>query len=465
MELRFLGANRQVTGSRTYVCVAGSKILIDCGMFQERDFLDRNWERMPVPAHRLEAVLLTHAHLDHCGLLPRLVEEGFRGPIYATSATCDLAEIVLQDSAEIQLEDTAYKRQRHHREGRHGPHPEIPLYTPAEVRRTVKHFRPVRYGEPISVAEGITAVFHDAGHILGSAMIELQLQEADRKERMIFTGDIGQWDKPILRDPTSFAEADYLVMEATYGNRDHPNLGPVEEQLRRVVSQTLARGGNVIIPAFAVERTQELLYYFQRLASEGLLDGAPVAVDSPMAVEVSEVYRRHQEDFDAEMQALSAGGRWPLDFPGLLQTRTREESKALNHLDRPAVIIATSGMCTAGRIKHHLAHNISRPECTILFTSYQAPGTLGRQILDGQPEVRIHGRFYPVLAQIEQIHGLSGHADRGALHRWLSSFQRAPKRVWLYHAEVPAAEAMLNYLRNDLGWEAELPEYGRTVVG
>ncbi len=465
MQLRFLGANRQVTGSRTYLAVGGVKLLIDCGMFQEREFLDRNWEQSPVPAHRLDAVLLTHAHLDHCGLLPRLVEEGFRGPIYATSATCDLAEMILQDSAEIQVEDTAYKRKRHYREGRHGPHPEVPLYTPAEVRRTVKYFRPVPYGQPVPVAETVTAVFHDAGHILGSAMIELQVQEVGSKQRIIFTGDIGQRDKPILRDPTCFTEADYIVMEATYGNREHPNTGPVEEQLRRVVSETLARGGNLIIPAFAVERTQELLYYFQRLAAEGLLDGTPVAVDSPMAVEVSEVFRRHREDFDAEMQALSAGGRWPLEFPGLLLSRTREESKALNSLDRPAVIIATSGMCTAGRIKHHLAHNISRPECTVLFTSYQAPGTLGRQILDGQPEVRIHGRFYPVLAKVEQIHGLSGHADMWGLRQWLSSFQHPPRRVWIHHAEPAAGEAMLVYVRNELGWEADLPEYDQTVLG
>ena len=465
MQLRFLGANGQVTGSRTCLCVGRSKILIDCGMFQEREFLDRNWERIPVPAHRLDAVLLTHAHLDHCGLLPRLVAEGFRGPIYATAATCDLAEIVLQDSAEIQVEDTAYKRKRHHREGRQGAHPEIPLYTPVEVRRTVKHFRPVRYGQPVSVAEGVTAVFHDAGHILGSAMIELRIEEAGTEQKIIFTGDIGQWDKPILRDPTTFTEADYIVMEATYGNREHPQNGPVQEQLWRVVSDTLARGGNVVIPAFAIERTQELLYYFRRLADQGLLDGVPVAVDSPMAVEVSEVFRRHREDFDAEMQALTAEDPWPLDFPNLVQTRTQDESKALNHLDRPAVIIATSGMCTAGRIKHHLAHNISRPESTILFTSYQAPGTLGRQILDGQPEVRIHGRFYPVLAKVEQIHGLSGHADRWGLRRWLSSFQRPPRRVWIHHAEPAAAEAMLLYVRDELGWDAEMPQYGQTVLG
>ncbi|HPP53618.1 MAG TPA: MBL fold metallo-hydrolase [Thermoguttaceae bacterium] len=465
MRLQFLGANGQVTGSRTCLCAGRSKILIDCGMFQERQFLDWNWQRSPIPPHRLDAVLLTHAHLDHCGLLPRLVQEGFRGPIYATSATCDLAEIVLQDSAEIQVEDTAQKRKRHHREGRQGAHPEIPLYTPVEVRRTMRHFKSVAYGEPVAVAEGITAVFHDAGHILGSAMIELRIDEGAGQQRIIFTGDIGQWDRPILRDPTSFAEADYIVMEATYGNRDHPQNGPVQEQLRRVVAETLARGGNVVIPAFAVERTQELLYYFRQLAEQRILNGAPVAVDSPMAVEVSEVFRQHREDFDAEMQDLTSGDRWPLEFPGLLQTRTRDESKALNSLDRPAVIIATSGMCTAGRIKHHLAHNISRPESTILFTSYQAPGTLGRQILDGQPEVRILGRFYPVLAKVEQIHGLSGHADRSGLRRWLSGFVRPPRRVWIHHAEPAAAEAMLLYLRNELGWDAELPQYEQTVLG
>lgn len=464
MKLQFLGANQQVTGSRTCLSTSRSSILIDCGMFQEREFLDRNWEPSPVPAHRLDAVLLTHAHLDHCGLLPRLVEEGFRGPIWATSATCDLAEIVLQDSAEIQVEDTAYKRKRHHQEGRHGRHPEIPLYTPAEVRRTVTHFKAVPYGRPVEVAEGITAVFHDAGHILGSAIIQLDVEDGGRREKIIFTGDLGQWNKPILRDPTTFAQTDYLVMEATYGNREHPDTGPVEEQLRRVVSETLDRGGNVVIPAFAIERTQELLYYFRRLAQQGVLADTPVAVDSPMAVEVSEVFRQHWEDFDAEAQALQAKGQWPLEFPGLLQCRTREESKALNHLDRPAIIIATSGMCTAGRIKHHLVHNISRPESTIVFTSYQAPGTLGRQILDGQPVVRIHGRLHPVLAKVAEIHGLSGHADCRGLRRWLSSFQQPPRRSWIHHAEPEAASPLLQYLRNELGWDAELPQYGETAL-
>lgn len=465
MRLLFLGANGQVTGSRTCLCTNRSKILIDCGMFQERESLDRNWERSAVPPHQLDAVLVTHAHLDHCGLLPRLLQEGFRGPIYATPATCELVEIVLEDSAEIQVEDTAYKRKRHYREGRQGAHPEIPLYTPAEVRRTIKYLEPVAYGQVVAVADGVNAIFHDAGHILGSAMIELVVEEGAGPERIIFSGDIGQWKKPILRDPTTFAEADYVVMEATYGQRDHPQNGPVEEQLRRIVSETLDRGGNVVIPAFAVERTQELLYYFRQLVEEGMLDGAPVAVDSPMAVEVSEVFRHHQEDFDVETQALTAKGDWPLEFPGLLQTRTRDESKALNSLDRPAVIIATSGMCTAGRIKHHLAHNISRPESTILFTSYQAPGTLGRQILDGQPEVRIHGRFYPVLAKVEQIHGLSGHADRSGLRRWVGAFRQPPRRVWIHHAEPAAAEAMLLYLRNELGWDAELPQYQQTALG
>ncbi len=463
MKLQFLGANGQVTGSRSYLQVGKARILIDCGMFQERRYLDLNWEKSPVPPKKIDAVLLTHAHLDHCGLLPRLVEEGFRGTIYATAATVDLAEIVLEDSAEIQVEDAAYKRKRHRREGRRGKHPEIPLYTPQAARRAMRRFEPVRYGRPVQLPGGVKVVFHDAGHILGSAMIEVVAPAEDGPRRIVFSGDVGQWGKPIIRDPSTFAEADYVIMESTYGDRDHPDGGSAEEQLGRVIRETFSRGGNVVIPAFAIERTQELLYHLHEVSHNGLPERMPVFVDSPMAIDTTEVFRRHPDFYDAEAAELLADGHSPLGFDGVTMARTREQSKAINGFDRPAVIMATSGMCTAGRIKHHLAHNIGRPESTILFAGFQAPGTLGRQILDGSPQVRIHGRYIPVRARIEQIHGLSGHADRQGLERWLRAFQRPPRRLFLNHGEEDAAEALMLFARRELGWEASVPRFQETV--
>jgi metallo-beta-lactamase family protein len=463
LKLQFLGANRQVTGSRCYLRTEGARVLIDCGMFQEHRFTDLNWEPSPVPPREIDAVLLTHAHLDHCGLLPKLVEEGFRGPIYTTAASADLTELVLHDSAEIQMEDAAFKRKRHRKEGRKTPHPEIPLYTTAHVTRTVRRLAPVAYGEPVRINSHVTAVFHDAGHILGSAMIELRVEEGGQTRRLIFSGDIGQWDKPIIRDPTTFAEADYVVMESTYGNRDHRPNGDVQTQLARVIDETIAAGGNVVIPAFAIERTQELTYHFHQLSHRGWAAGVPIYLDSPMAIDATEIYRRHRECFDEEAWRLVEAGHSPLGFDGLKMVRGVEESKTINAIDRPAIIMATSGMCNAGRIKHHLRHNLGRPESTILFVGYQAPGTLGRQILDGAREVRIHGILWPVRARIEQIHGLSGHADRQALHRWLAAFQRPPRRLFLNHGEPEACEALAQHARTDLGWEVAVPQFHETV--
>ena len=463
MKLQFLGANRQVTGSRYYLRTDGARILVDCGMFQERKYKDLNWEPSPVPPRQIDAVLLTHAHLDHCGLLPRLVDEGFRGPILTTPASADLVEIVLRDSAEIQAEDAAFKRKRHRKEGRKGKFPEVALYTPAHVARAVRLLKPVGYEEPVRINDHVTAVFHDAGHILGSAMIELRVRREDGSRRLIFSGDIGQWDKPIIRDPTTFTEADYVVMESTYGDRDHANHGDVPTQLGRVIAETVAAGGNVVVPAFAIERTQELMYHFHQLAHGGRALDVPIFVDSPMAIDVTEVFRRHRECFDLEAWQLITAGHSPLGFSNVTMVRSVEESKRINRLPAPAIIVATSGMCTAGRIKHHLLHNITRPESAILFAGYQAPGTLGRQILDGSPEVRIHGRQWPVRARIEQIHGLSGHADRTALRRWLAGFRRPPRRLFLTHGDPEASEALAAHARDELGWDVSVPQYQETV--
>jgi metallo-beta-lactamase family protein len=463
VKLRFLGATRQVTGSRYCLEAGGAKILIDCGMFQERPFLDRNWEPSPVPPKEIDAVVLTHAHLDHCGLTPRLVNEGFRGPIFTTPASADLVEIILRDSAQIQVEDAAYKAKRHRKEGRKGKHPEVPLYTLDHVEKTLPQIEPVAYNKPAPINGNVRATFHDAGHILGSAVVELAVDQGDRTERVLFSGDLGQWDRPLLRDPTVFREADALIMESTYGDRDHADHGTIEAQLARVIHETVEAGGNVVVPVFAVERAQEMMFYLGGLLRERRIPDVPVFLDSPMAVDVTEVFRRHPECFDDETWQLLTSGRSPLRFPGLQMVRSVAESKAINERNEPAIIMATSGMCTAGRIKHHLAHNVRRPECTLLFVGFQVRGTLGRQILDGNPEVRIHGRPWRVKARVEQIHGFSGHADRTALLRWLRAFERPPRRVFLTHGEEESSLNLAETIRATLGWEVSVPEYQQEV--
>lgn len=459
MKLQFLGAARQVTGSQYLVEADGAKILVDCGMYQEREFLARNWEPGPVPPNKLDAILLTHAHLDHCGLVPKLVAEGFRGRIIATEATADLAGLVLHDSAEIQAEDVAYKKKRHKREGRKGKYPVKPLYTTREVARTLKLLERVPYQQPVAIGDGLSAVFHDAGHILGSAIIELSAARNGRTRRLVFSGDLGQWNKPIVRDPTGLAEADLIVMESTYGARDHEAPDNVESRLAEVIVETAQQGGNLVVPVFAIERAQELVYHVSRLLSAKRIPKLPVFLDSPMAADVTEVFRRHKDYFDREAWQMIASGDSPLGFPGLTMTRSVEQSKAINEHQGPAIIMATSGMCTAGRIKFHLRRNIVRPESTILFVGYQARGTLGRGIVQRQPEVRIHGRQYHVKARVEQIQGFSGHADRSALMRWLGFFQKPPEHLFLTHGDEDEALSLAERVREELGWEVSVPEY------
>ena len=463
MKLQFLGAARQVTGSQAYLGADGVRVLVDCGMFQEREFQERNWEPSPVRARDLDAILLTHAHVDHCGLAPKLVRDGFRGAIITTGASADLIELVLRDSAKIQAEDAAYKKRRHRRERRRGKHPVKPLYTVQDVERTLTLVKPVAYEQTVGVGDGCTAVLHDAGHILGSAMIELTLRAEGKSRRLVFSGDIGQWGKPLVRDPTALAEADYIVMESTYGDREHQNDGDVETQLAEVIGTTVGRGGNVVVPIFAIERAQEFIYYITRLRQAERIPAVPVFLDSPMAANATEIFRRHRECFDLEAWQLITSGHSPLQLPGLKMTRAVEESKEINNHGGPAIILSTSGMCTAGRIKFHLRQNIGRPECTILFVGYQAKGTLGRQILDGKPEVRIHGRVHLVKAQVEQVRGFSGHADRAGLFRWLGYFNHPPKQLFLNHGEEGEALALQSFLRERLDWNVTVPQYGEVV--
>lgn len=464
MKIQFLGAIRQVTGSHFYLETESARTIIDCGMFQERDYLGRNWVESPLPLADIDATLLTHAHLDHCGLLPKLVHEGLRCPVRATPASADLVEIVLRDSAKIQAEDAAFKIKRHQKEGRRGPYPPRPLYTDKDVDRTIPLLKRTPYRATIELGTGLHAQFHDAGHILGSAMIEVEATANGAARTVVFSGDIGQWDRPLIRDPSTFRRADYVVMESTYGDRVHEDHSSVEEQLAKVVNSTVEMDGKLIVPVFAIERAQELIYYLGRLIREKRIPALPVILDSPMASDVIEVFRRHRDCFDDEANALWDSGHSPLGFPGLRTVRDVDESKGLNEMGGPAIIMATSGMCTAGRIKHHLAHRISNPRDTVLFVGYQARGTLGRQILDGRPEVRIHGHNRLVRARVLQIHGFSGHADRTALIRWLSALEEPPRHVFVCHGDEPQALLFAEFIRTKLGWSASVPRYMQTVT-
>ena len=463
IKLRFLGAAGNVTGSCYFVEANGLRLLVDCGLYQERELRARNWEPFAIPPKTLDAVLLTHAHLDHCGLLPKLVREGFHGPIYCTGATADIARIMLTDSAEIQREDAAFKRKRHEREGRRGPYPEVPLYSTDDVKACLPLFSAVAYSKPVQAGDGVTATFYDAGHVLGSAMIELVVRANGGTRRLLFSGDIGRWDKPILRDPTTFEQADYVVVESTYGDRLHDRRSP-SARLAAIINEAVQRRGNIVIPSFALERSQELVYCLNLLLEQGLIPDILVFLDSPTAASITEVFGRHSDLYDDETKALISQGRDPFDFPALTVVRTPSQSKAINNIAGSAVIIAGSGMCTGGRIKHHLIRNIHRPESTILFVGYQAAGTLGRQIVDGAREVRILGLEYPVRARIEMIEGFSGHADRDELFRWLSALRTPPTRVFVVHGEPATALRFAEFVAKRTGWKTSVPAYGEEVT-
>jgi len=459
MKLTCLGANRQVTGSRYLLELGGLRLMIDCGLFQERDYQDRNWAPSPIPPAKIDHLLLTHAHLDHCGLIPRLVAAGFDGPIHATAATRDLTDIILEDAAEIQEEDAAYKRKRHAREGRKGPHPVKPLYTTSDARDAMRLFRTTRYGKPLRLNDRVSVMFHDAGHILGSSLLEVCEHDNGTERRIVFSGDLGQRNKPIIHDPTVLEQADFVVMESTYGDRDHPNAKNIEDQLAEVLGGAVERGGKILIPTFAVERAQELMYYLGRLMHQNRLPQLSVFLDSPMAVDVTDVFMGHRQLMNEEMDRRLASGRAMFEFPGLRLVRSRNDSKAINRIRGSCIILAGSGMCTAGRIKHHLANSVSKPETTLVFVGYQAHGTLGRELVDGRPEVRIHGKRHAVRATIAQVNGLSAHADRTGLLDWIGHFKK-PRRVFLTHGEQSAAMSLSEAIRSQRGWDVVVPEYG-----
>ncbi len=459
IKLTFLGAAQSVTGSCYLIETDNFRFLVDCGLYQEREFTGRNWEHFPIPPGNLDCVLLTHAHLDHCGLLPKLVREGFRGPIYCVAATTEITEIMLLDSAKIQQEDAEFKRRRHKKERRKGPYLEAPLYTIDDARASFPLFSPVEYGQTISIGKGIEATFHDAGHVLGSSMIKVRIRQNGEDRTILFSGDIGRRNKPILCNPTRFEEADYVISESTYGDRLVEPLEDAASKLADAINATVKSGGNIIIPSFALERSQEILYYLNEFLIEGRIPHLMVFIDSPMAVRITDVFKHHPELFDKEMVKLMRQKKSPFDFRGLSLVRTAEESKAINRIKGTVIIIAGSGMCTGGRIKHHLVTNISRKESTILFVGYQAAGTLGRVIVDGAKKVRILGQHYPVKAKIVQINGFSAHADRDGLLNWLSSLRKPPRRLFVTHGESSVSQHFASLVRDKMEWKVAVPEY------
>jgi len=463
IKLSFLGAAQNVTGSQYLVQSNNTSFLVDCGLYQERELTGRNWSPFSIPPKSLDTVLLTHAHLDHCGLLPKLVREGFNQAIYCTGATAEITRIMLLDSGKIHEEDADFKRRRHKRESRKGPYPEVPLYTKDDAEAVYPLFSPVKYGEAVQIGDGIEATFYDAGHVLGSSMIRLKIEQNGQTRTILFSGDIGRRNKPILNDPTFFDEADYVIVESTYGDRLLESPEGAANQLAEAINTTVKRGGNVVIPSFALERSQELLYYLNEFRLEGRIPHLKIFVDSPMAVEVTGVFERHPELFDEEMKKLLRQQKSPFDFPGLNLVGTVEESKAINHMADSVIIIAGSGMCTGGRIKHHLVNNISREESTILFVGYQAAGTLGRQIVNGAKKVRILGQYYPVKARITQLNGFSAHADRDGLVRWLSSLRKPPRRVFVTHGELDSSQNLAGLIKSRHGWETSVPSYKEQV--
>jgi metallo-beta-lactamase family protein len=442
-----MGAAQTVTGSMHLLEVNGVRILLDCGLFQGRrqESFDRN-RNLPFDARGIQAMILSHAHMDHSGNIPSLVRRGFEGHIYATSATRDLCAALLMDSANIHESDAAYINKKHRQRGQP---PVEPLYTIADAQASLKHLVSLEYGHSFDVAPGVRVSFLDAGHILGSALTVLDVAEGSRAFRLCFTGDLGRSGMPILRDPDHVRGVDYLITECTYGNRSHETLAEAARRLCDIVRETQKHGGKVIVPAFAVGRTQDIVYDLHKLIEGGCVPGLPVYVDSPLAVNVTEIFRLHPECYDEEMARFLQRNDDPFGFYRLRYTRSVEDSKALNVLPDPCVIISASGMCEAGRILHHLKNNIGDPRNTVLFVGYQAPNTLGRKIVDGWKKVPIFGEEWDVRARIESIDGYSAHADRGELLRYLQTMasEGHVKRAFCVHGDLEACEAMAQGIR------------------
>lgn len=459
MKITFLGATHEVTGSCTYLEACGKKILIDYGMEQGVNTFEN--EDIPVMAGEIDMVFLTHAHIDHSGRLPLLYKQGFRGQVFATCATEKLCQIMLRDSANIQMFEAEWRNRKGKRAGKEEY---VPLYTLDDAEGILKCFVGCEYQEERIVAEGIRIRFADAGHLLGSSSIEVWIREDSEEKKLVFSGDIGNVNQPLICDPQYVEQADYVIMESTYGNRSHGQRPDYIGDFAAIIQETFDRGGNVVIPAFAVGRTQEMLYFIRKIKEDRLVSGHDnfeVYVDSPLAVEATKVFmERMFDDFDEEAMTLVNQGINPIAFPGLKTSVTSDDSKAINFNPNPKVIISASGMCDAGRIKHHLKHNLWRPESTILFVGYQSNGTLGRAIVEGAPQVKLFGEEIEVKAQIRVLQGVSGHADDAGLFRWIASYKEKPQKVFVVHGDDEACVAFTERIREELGLDAYAPYSG-----
>ena len=468
MNITFLGATKTVTGSNFLLEGAGKKILVDCGLYQGKAAEEReNYSDFAYNVQDIDFMLLTHAHIDHSGKIPKLYTEGYRNPVIATKATCDLCSIMLPDSGHIQEMENEWQNRKRVRKGL----PELPpLYTAQDAIDCLEIFKPVKYDEIIELTPDIHVRYNDAGHMLGSSIIEVWIKEQGEEKKIVFTGDLGNNDLPLLDSPTMIETADYLVMESTYGGRLHMRNEDKAEMFLNIVAETLDKGGNVIIPSFAVGRTQEILYELNKLREERedeafiekyeKLMKAPVYVDSPLAISATEIFRQNMELFDEEVRNEIEHGDNPLEFPGLQFTQTADESRALNESNIPSIIISASGMCEVGRIKHHLKHNLWNPNSTILFVGYQAPGTLGAKIVGGEKKVKIFGEEIAINARIEYIEGYSGHADQEWLLNFIYSFITKPKHIFLVHGEPEGQKILKDKILETTDIPVTIPEYG-----
>lgn len=463
MKLSCIGAAHEVTGSCHLLEACGKNILIDCGMEQGPDLYEN--QKLAVSPEEIEFILLTHAHIDHSGNIPLLCKQGFRGDIVTTFATADLCSIMLRDSAHIQASEAQW---RNRRAKRSGGAPYEPVYDMQDADTAISLLAPCDYGQKITLCEGVEVRFNDIGHLLGSASIEVWVTEGEISRKIVFSGDVGNTEQPILKDPGLVKEADYIVIESTYGDRTHGDTRPdYVKELTRILRETFKRDGNVVIPSFAVGRTQEILYFIREIKEKGLLPEYPgfeVYVDSPLAIEATNVFNKNVKScFDEEALALIEQGINPLVFPGLKTTITSEESKLINFDEKPKVILSASGMCEAGRIRHHLKHNLWRPECTVCFVGYQAAGTLGRRLIEGARSVKLFGENITVNAKIEVLQGISGHADRNGLLAWLRGFETEILRVIVVHGEDTVAESFARLVEDTFGCPAFAPYSGGCV--
>ena len=463
MKLTFIGADHEVTGSCHLVEACGKNILVDCGMEQGPDLYEN--QEIPVASGDIDYILLTHAHIDHSGKIPMLCKQGFHGEIVTTFATSDLCNIMLRDSAHIQEFEAEWRNRKARRSG--GPEYE-PLYTMVDADAAIKLLAPCDYDQRITLCDGIDIRFTDVGHLLGSAAIEMWITEGDISKKIVFSGDVGNLDQPIIKDPKKVTEADYILIESTYGDRVHGDVRPdYVGEFTRILKETFDRGGNVVVPSFAVGRTQELLYFIREIKEKNLLPDYPnfeVYVDSPLAIEATNVFNKNVKScFDEDALAIIEKGINPLVFPGLKTTITSDESRMINFDTKPKVILSASGMCEAGRIRHHLKHNLWKKESTICFVGYQAVGTLGRKLIEGAECVKLFGETVEVNAKIESLKGISGHADRNGLLDWLSGFENTPQHVFVVHGEDQVTDTFAEAITEKFGWPAMAPYSGGCV--